>query len=164
MEGETDDKGVNALRQRQMRNMHMALMLSQGTPMVLMGTSLPCPPCLLGLRVQFEHLLSLLLQHLGCHLSGIVRPSNSLHANCHAISNTVVSSLMTEISCSLHHCVPLPMGHILAAFHKIDSIVTGTPSGDLHHAGLEGVYGIVSCQISLPSQFVVGSCSADYGR
>ena len=36
-EGETDDAGVNALRQRQMRNMMLALMVSQGTPMVLMG-------------------------------------------------------------------------------------------------------------------------------
>jgi len=40
VEGETDDALVNALRQRQMRNMHMALLLSQGTPMVLMGESL----------------------------------------------------------------------------------------------------------------------------
>ncbi len=37
MEGETEDAHVNALRQRQMRNMHMALLLSQGTPMMLMG-------------------------------------------------------------------------------------------------------------------------------
>ena len=44
MEGETEDEAVKALRQRQMRNMHMALMLSQGTPMVLMGDHLPCPP------------------------------------------------------------------------------------------------------------------------
>ena len=36
-EGQTDDTGVNALRQRQMRNMMLALMVSQGTPMVLMG-------------------------------------------------------------------------------------------------------------------------------
>lgn len=36
-EGQTDDAGVNALRQRQMRNMMLALMVSQGTPMVLMG-------------------------------------------------------------------------------------------------------------------------------
>lgn len=44
MEGETEDAHVNALRQRQMRNMHMALLLSQGTPMVLMGEpSSPCP-------------------------------------------------------------------------------------------------------------------------
>ncbi len=43
VEGETDDEHVRALRQRQMRNMHMALMLSQGTPMVLMG-ELFCPP------------------------------------------------------------------------------------------------------------------------
>ena len=44
MEGETEDAHVNALRQRQMRNMHMALLLSQGTPMVLMGgPSVPCP-------------------------------------------------------------------------------------------------------------------------
>lgn len=36
-EGETENAGVNALRQRQMRNMMLALMVSQGTPMVLMG-------------------------------------------------------------------------------------------------------------------------------
>lgn len=36
-EGETGDAAVNALRQRQMRNFHLALMLSQGMPMVLMG-------------------------------------------------------------------------------------------------------------------------------
>ena len=44
VEGETDDEHVKALRQRQMRNMHMALMLSQGTPMVLMGDHLPSLP------------------------------------------------------------------------------------------------------------------------
>ena len=38
-EGETEDAGVNALRQRQMRNMMLALMVSQGTPMVLMGNA-----------------------------------------------------------------------------------------------------------------------------
>ena len=38
---------MNALRQRQMRNMHMALMLSQGTPMVLMGE--PLPSCRLSM-------------------------------------------------------------------------------------------------------------------
>ena len=37
VEGHTADEGVNALRARQMRNFHVALMLSQGTPMVLMG-------------------------------------------------------------------------------------------------------------------------------
>lgn len=43
-EGETEDAGVNALRQRQMRNMMLALMVSQGTPMVLMGIpSTPVP-------------------------------------------------------------------------------------------------------------------------
>ena len=36
-EGETGDEGVNALRQRQMRNLHLALAVSQGMPMVLMG-------------------------------------------------------------------------------------------------------------------------------
>ncbi|DBB13019.1 hypothetical protein WJX82_006993 [Trebouxia sp. C0006] len=36
-EGETSDADVNALRQRQMRNLMLALMVSQGTPMVLMG-------------------------------------------------------------------------------------------------------------------------------
>ncbi|KAJ7542657.1 hypothetical protein O6H91_09G005600 [Diphasiastrum complanatum] len=36
-EGETNDFSINALRQRQMKNFLLALMLSQGTPMVLMG-------------------------------------------------------------------------------------------------------------------------------
>jgi isoamylase len=36
-EGPTDDEGVNALRQRQMRNMLATLLLSQGTPMLLAG-------------------------------------------------------------------------------------------------------------------------------
>lgn len=37
VEGETNDPGVTALRARQMRNFHLALMLSQGTPMILAG-------------------------------------------------------------------------------------------------------------------------------
>ncbi|CAN1181885.1 Isoamylase 3, chloroplastic [Linum perenne] len=36
-EGETDDPGVKAVRSRQMKNFHVALMISQGTPMMLMG-------------------------------------------------------------------------------------------------------------------------------
>lgn len=36
-EGECNDQAVTSLRWRQMRNMHLALMVSQGTPMVLMG-------------------------------------------------------------------------------------------------------------------------------
>ena len=36
-EGENVDDGVRALRWRQMKNFHLALMVSQGTPMVLMG-------------------------------------------------------------------------------------------------------------------------------
>ncbi len=36
-EGETHDHGVLQLRERQMRNFHVALMLSLGTPMILMG-------------------------------------------------------------------------------------------------------------------------------
>eukprot|EP01018_Ginkgo_biloba_P035113 Gb_12187 [translate_table: standard] len=36
-EGETRDPEVNSLRARQMKNFHMALMVSQGTPMILMG-------------------------------------------------------------------------------------------------------------------------------
>ncbi|GJP38096.1 hypothetical protein CLOM_g22541 [Closterium sp. NIES-68] len=36
-EGPTQDEGIIALRNRQMRNFHLALMLSQGTPMMLMG-------------------------------------------------------------------------------------------------------------------------------
>lgn len=36
-EGETDDKGVNALRQKQMRNFHFAQLISLGVPMVQMG-------------------------------------------------------------------------------------------------------------------------------
>ncbi len=38
-EGPTSDPGINALRQRQIRNCMVALMLSQGTPMVVSGTS-----------------------------------------------------------------------------------------------------------------------------
>ncbi|OUZ99592.1 Glycoside hydrolase [Macleaya cordata] len=36
-EGETTDKNIKALRSRQMKNFHLALMISQGTPMMLMG-------------------------------------------------------------------------------------------------------------------------------
>ncbi|GFP98915.1 isoamylase 3 chloroplastic [Phtheirospermum japonicum] len=36
-EGETDDAFIKALRLRQMKNFHVALMVSQGTPMMLMG-------------------------------------------------------------------------------------------------------------------------------
>lgn len=36
-EGDTDNKYILNLRQRQMRNFHLALMLSQGIPMLLMG-------------------------------------------------------------------------------------------------------------------------------
>jgi glycogen operon protein len=37
VEGPSDDEGVNALRQRQMRNFLATLLLSQGTPMMLAG-------------------------------------------------------------------------------------------------------------------------------
>lgn len=37
VEGETDDVEILALRERQMRNLHLALMVSQGVPMILMG-------------------------------------------------------------------------------------------------------------------------------
>jgi isoamylase len=37
VEGPTDDKSVNALRERQIRNMLATLLLSQGTPMILAG-------------------------------------------------------------------------------------------------------------------------------
>ena len=37
VEGRTDNAAIAALRQRQMRNMHLALMVSQGTPMLLIG-------------------------------------------------------------------------------------------------------------------------------
>lgn len=36
-EGETSDNNIKALRFRQMKNFHLALMISQGTPMMLMG-------------------------------------------------------------------------------------------------------------------------------
>lgn len=36
-EGETRDPAIKALRSRQMKNFHLALMVSQGTPMMLMG-------------------------------------------------------------------------------------------------------------------------------
>ena len=65
LEGETEDAGVNALRQRQMRNMMLALMVSQGTPMVLMGNpstpfpppphSPPCEPCAICAILQQVH-------------------------------------------------------------------------------------------------------------
>ncbi|KAL6574160.1 Isoamylase 3, chloroplastic [Orobanche hederae] len=35
--GETEDAFIKALRMRQMKNFHVALMISQGTPMMLMG-------------------------------------------------------------------------------------------------------------------------------
>ncbi len=37
IEGPTDDPAILQLRRQQMRNLHLALMLSQGTPMLLMG-------------------------------------------------------------------------------------------------------------------------------
>ncbi|XP_006660725.2 isoamylase 3, chloroplastic [Oryza brachyantha] len=37
VEGETNDLNVLSLRSRQMKNFHVALMISQGTPMMLMG-------------------------------------------------------------------------------------------------------------------------------
>lgn len=40
-EGETDDANVLQLRRQQMRNLMVALLVSQGTPMVLSG-ALPC--------------------------------------------------------------------------------------------------------------------------
>ena len=36
-EGATDDPGINAVRERMMRNLMATLLLSQGTPMILMG-------------------------------------------------------------------------------------------------------------------------------
>ncbi|XP_077212723.1 isoamylase 3 [Tasmannia lanceolata] len=36
-EGETTDPNIRSLRSRQMKNFHLALMISQGTPMMLMG-------------------------------------------------------------------------------------------------------------------------------
>ncbi|PIA47151.1 hypothetical protein AQUCO_01400091v1 [Aquilegia coerulea] len=36
-EGDTADTNIEALRSRQMKNFHLALMISQGTPMMLMG-------------------------------------------------------------------------------------------------------------------------------
>ncbi|KAM6571182.1 hypothetical protein CsatA_015262 [Cannabis sativa] len=36
-EGETDDNSIKALRSRQMKNFHLALIISLGTPMMLMG-------------------------------------------------------------------------------------------------------------------------------
>lgn len=38
-EGETQDEAVNFLRKKQMRNLMVALMVSQGTPMVLAGVT-----------------------------------------------------------------------------------------------------------------------------
>lgn len=39
VEGPTDAENVVALRERQMRNLMLALMVAQGTPMVLSGTA-----------------------------------------------------------------------------------------------------------------------------
>ncbi len=36
-EGETQDRKINQIRERQMRNLHLALMVAIGTPMLLMG-------------------------------------------------------------------------------------------------------------------------------
>lgn len=36
-EGPTSDEGINSIRKRQIRNFHLALMLSQGSPMLLAG-------------------------------------------------------------------------------------------------------------------------------
>ena len=75
-EGETDDTGVNALRARQIRNLHLALMVSQGMPMVLMGAlplvlpSSSAPPgSNLNTLVQTMHLQKAdVLNNLGaCH-------------------------------------------------------------------------------------------------
>ena len=37
LEGETDDQAILTLRERQRKNFHVALMISQGVPMILMG-------------------------------------------------------------------------------------------------------------------------------
>jgi isoamylase len=42
VEGETNDVNINSLRWKQMKNFHLALMVAQGTPMVLSGTNLLC--------------------------------------------------------------------------------------------------------------------------
>ena len=59
VEGPTDDGGINHLRQRQMRNLMLALLLAQGTPMILSGQ----------LRQMLMHvavsLLACLLERLG---------------------------------------------------------------------------------------------------
>ena len=42
VEGDTGDEGINTLRWRQMRNFQVALLLSQGTPMIVAGAP-PAP-------------------------------------------------------------------------------------------------------------------------
>ena len=75
-EGETSDAGVNALRQRQMRNMMLALMVSQGTPMVLMGTGLiHTVQCVEGILKQW-----LAVKHGRCFDSSLVKAAGSCTA------------------------------------------------------------------------------------
>ena len=59
MEGDTDDPAVIALRGRQMRNFMVALLVSQGTPMVLAGALQPLTmpsdrSCLIALPLMQE--------------------------------------------------------------------------------------------------------------
>ncbi len=66
LEGPTDDEAINHLRQRQMRNLMLALLLAQGTPMVLSGpfaSFLPCLPALHHFSPSSYAVWSRLLDH-----------------------------------------------------------------------------------------------------
>ena len=91
---------MNALRQRQMRNMHMALLLSQGTPMVLMGEpSARCP----ALRHPLHSTCWLFVgKHLACS-SEIDSPSSAacVHATQHQDAINAVHMIHRLHVCSV---------------------------------------------------------------
>jgi hypothetical protein len=72
VEGDTDNEAVLALRQRQMRNYHLALMLSQGTPMLLIGGScgaarMPSCPQLSARLIAWQSVVAASHMWLGLH-------------------------------------------------------------------------------------------------
>lgn len=63
-EGDTEDTAVLAMRQRQMRNFMVALLVSQGTPMVLAGALFNrCISLLPFVHYMFFHIKNSLLAH-----------------------------------------------------------------------------------------------------
>lgn len=95
-EGETSDAGVNALRQRQMRNMMLALMVSQGTPMVLMGPPSSCLPCTMFTTLQTSSGVMYIQLQQSCNAAWFkasrVQLSIALASVMHGVSN-----------CTKHH-------------------------------------------------------------